>query len=209
MSFSNAVRCLPIALALVSAGCRDSYMPPSVDSQLSSLSSGQYPIRGDLMVVGNTGLDGAPDTGLRPAFPHSWSARTPHPHRIGILRMICAKQLGKNVIDPASQLNALQIQTIANLLELTFGIPAEPQISIPDWDSVTMTEAVARPDLSKGAFANIGALANALGSWEDAKRWKNDWASANRVNMEPRTRRYNLVSRLDPVPQILSLQFTV
>ncbi len=53
---------------------------------------------------------------------------------------------------------------------------------VPEWDAVVLA-GVARPDLSKGVFENVGALSAALLKW-DSKRWRNIWSSAVAVKAE-------------------------
>src|SRR5579872_5103342 len=167
------------------AGCRESYLPPSVGSPGSPLSSGQYPLRVDLMVGGKTGLDGAPKRWPSPGFPPLLSARFPQSTPDLDIADELRKQLGKIVLDPTTKLEPSQNQAIAILLEAAFGIPLEPRVSIPDWDSIKAA-AVARPDPKKGAFENIGAYLTAIKNWEESARWKGDWISANNVKAELR-----------------------
>jgi mono/diheme cytochrome c family protein len=126
------------------------------------------------MVVGKTGLDGAPKRRPTPGFPPLLSARFPRSTPDSDIADDIRKQLGKNVVDPsnASELTSTHTDNLAKFLETYFGIPAEPRVSVPDWDTIAMS-AVARPDLSKGVFANVEAYAASLGTWEDGKRWKN------------------------------------
>jgi mono/diheme cytochrome c family protein len=125
------LRLLPLALlALSGLGCGNGYMPPaSPGVPASSVSAGQYPVRTDLMVVKL--LDGAPRTWPSPGFPPLRSARmpraTPDPELAEDLR----KQIGKNILDPATGLSAVQRSQFGQLLAATFGTPAEPRVRLP------------------------------------------------------------------------------
>jgi mono/diheme cytochrome c family protein len=157
-------------------------MPPQVTESASPLSSGQYPLRTDFMVVSKTGIDGAPKHWPSPGFPPLLSAQFPRSTPDADIADDIRQRLGsgKAVLDPSTELSAAQSPILSKLLENAFGIPAEPRVSIPDWDNIAIS-AVARPDFSKGAFANIGSYATALSGWEEAKRWKNVWQSANKA----------------------------
>src|ERR1700722_15214668 len=108
-SFSN-LRYFPIVFVLFGLGCRESYFPPSIGDRSSPLSAGQYPSRTDLMVVGKTGLDGAPRHWPSPVFPPLLSAQFPLRTPDKDIAEDIRKQIGKNVSDPTTQLNPSQAQ---------------------------------------------------------------------------------------------------
>jgi hypothetical protein len=195
MTVFNNYRSLFIVLVSLGSGCRESYLPPDVGAQSSLLSSGQYPTRSDLMVVGKTGLDGAPKHWPTPGFSPLLSARFPRSTPDLDIADDIRKQIGKNVSDPTSGLNAIQLQTLAKLLEAAFGIPAEPRVSIPDWDAVALA-AVARPDLAKGVFDNVGAFSTALGGWDGDQWYTGDYACNVTVSRGPAMGH----KQLSPVP---------
>jgi hypothetical protein len=193
MTFSNIHRAIPIVVVFLGSGCRESYLPPDVSAKSSQFSSGQYPLRTDLMVVGKTGLDGAPKHWPTAGFLPLVSARLPRSTPDADIADDIRKQLRKNVFDPTNtnELSSAQTEILANALEMAFGIPAEPRVAIPDWDAVAMA-AVARPDLSKGVFDNLGAYATALQNWEEAGRWKSDWNFVNVVKAELKLDEFSL-----------------
>jgi mono/diheme cytochrome c family protein len=169
-------------LGVAMAGGRRSYMPsPETTSSLTP-GDGTYPSRTDLMVVGKTGLDGAPKRWPSPAFPPLKSARVPAKTPDPDIAEEIRKQLGKNVLDPGTDLNPVQAAQLSQLLARTFGSPSEPTITLPTWNELMLT-AVARPNPDKGAFETIGALASGLQKW-DVKRWKSEWEAATAARSE-------------------------
>jgi mono/diheme cytochrome c family protein len=178
MAFSLTSRYSPVVLvAFIGAGCSESYLPPH-----SPIPAGQYPLRTDLMVIGKTGLDGAPKHWPSAGFPPLKSAQFPRRTPDWDIAEDIRKQIGQIVLDPTTDLNPSQSSLIARLLEVSFGVPAEPRVRIPGWDEVVVA-GVARPKPENGVFANVGAFAAAFQKW-DAPRWKNDWTAANRVKAD-------------------------
>src|SRR5580698_8277208 len=90
-----------VVVVFLAIGCGRSYMPPSVETQASPLSAGQYPLRSDLMVVGKTGLDGAPKHWPSTGFPPLMSVRFPRTTPDIDIADDIRKQLGKIVFDPS------------------------------------------------------------------------------------------------------------
>lgn len=131
------------------------------------------------MVVGKTGLDGAPKHWPSPGFPPLYSARFPRKTPDWDIAEDIRKQIGKNVLDPTADLSPSQTAQIGKLLDFYFGIPAEPRVRILEWNELVIT-GVSRPRPDKGVFGNVAALNTALENW-DSKRWKQDWTSANSV----------------------------
>ena len=127
------------------------------------------------MVVGKTGLDGAPKKWPSAGFPAMKSARLPAATPDRDLAADIRNQLGRTVLDPASKLSATQSATITALLERDFGTPAEPRVRVPDWNEVTI-DAVYRPEPSKRVIGNLKAAAAALKKWKPAPV-KADWDS--------------------------------
>jgi mono/diheme cytochrome c family protein len=136
------------------------------------------------MVVGKTGLDGAPKHWPSTGFPPLKSAQFPRRTPDWDLAEDIRKQLGKIVFDPTTNLNPSQISSIEHFLNKYFGTPAEPRVQVPGWDDLAIVGA-ARPDPTKGVFANLGVVATALQKW-DATRWRNAWASANSIKADLR-----------------------
>jgi mono/diheme cytochrome c family protein len=134
------------------------------------------------MVVGKTGLDGAPKQWPSAGYPPMRSARVPTATPDRDLAEDIRKQLGRTVLDPSSKLTTAQAASIAALLDEGFGTPAEPRVRVPDWNEITI-DAVFRPEPKKRLFANIKAAATALRRWKSAQV-KDDWDSANAVKAE-------------------------
>jgi hypothetical protein len=132
MAFSLTSRYSPVVfIAFLGAGCSESYIPPH-----SPITVGRYPLRTDLMVIGKTGLDGAPKHWPSAGFPPLRSAQFPRRTPDWDIAEDIRKQIGKAVLDPTTDLNPSQSGLIARLLEGTFGIPAEPHVRVPGWDDV-------------------------------------------------------------------------
>lgn len=131
-------RLLPlILLAIPSGGCGEAYTPAQAGVPGSAFGAGRYPLRTDLMVVGSTGIPGAPRHWPSAGFPPLKSARlpglTPDPDIAEDIR----KELGKNVLDPTTDLSPSQKATFTRLLDRVFGVPASPTIAIPTWEELT------------------------------------------------------------------------
>jgi mono/diheme cytochrome c family protein len=171
--------CSAVALIALSAvGCGGAALPPSFAIVLSTnVSASDYPVRSDLMVVGKTGLDGAPRHWPSPGFPPLRSAlivnRTPDQDFAEEIR----KQFGKNVLNPGSSLNPSQAEQFARMLETAFGTPAEPMVRVPDWNEI-ISAAVVRPNPENGIFENMEAIETALRKWKSAGP-RTDWEAAN------------------------------
>jgi mono/diheme cytochrome c family protein len=135
------------------------------------------------MVIG-AGLDGAPTRWYTPGFPPLRSARSLATTPDRDIAEIIRKQIGKNVLDPAADLNPSQAAQIAQLLNEHFGTPADPRVRIPGWNELVLI-AVARPDPTNGVFGNLKALIPALQRWKSAS-WKDDWTTATAVKSELR-----------------------
>jgi mono/diheme cytochrome c family protein len=164
-------------LGLLGLGCGGSALPAFNDAPASGASDGRYPARTDFMVVGKTGLDGTPRAWPAAGFPPMKSARSPNATPDRDLADDIRKQLNRTVLDPTSRLSPSQSQTIARMLDASFGTPAEPRVRVPDWNEIT-TDAVARPEASKGVVKNLKSIAAALKRWKSAPV-KADWDAAN------------------------------
>jgi mono/diheme cytochrome c family protein len=171
-----------LLLAFLGLGCGESPLPPFTTVPASSASAGRYPLRSDFMVVGKTGLDGAPRQWPSAGFPPMKSARTPAATPDRDLAADIRNQLGRTVLDPSSKLTHAQSALTAELLEANFGTPAEPRVRVPDWNEVTI-DAVVRPEPKLGVIKNLKAAAAALKRWKPAPV-KADWDSANAVKAE-------------------------
>src|SRR5262245_28357818 len=182
VTFPRALCIVSLAtLALAAAGCGGpSYMPPAGGVPASSASAGTYPVRTDPMVVNL--LDGAPKRWPSAGFPPLKSARLVNSTPDRDLADDLLKQFRKNVRDPAAELSPAQAGQLARLLEDAFGTPAEPRVTVPDWNEIVIA-AVARPSTGKGVFGNLGAVATALARWESAPV-RADWNTANAVKAE-------------------------
>jgi mono/diheme cytochrome c family protein len=179
--FAPGARCLAVsALLLVAVGCDES--KSSTTFYASAVSAGQYPLRTEFMVVGKTGLDGAPKHWPSAGFPPLKSAQFPRRTPDWDLAEDIRKQLGKTVLDPTTDLDAAQANLIARQLDLCFGIPAEPRVQVPGWEDVVVA-GVARPKSDLGVFGNLEAIAAVLPNWE-AARWKKDWTAATVAKAE-------------------------
>lgn len=168
-------------VAVLGFGGSKSLVPPLPGVPSSATGSGKYPVRADLMVVGKTGLDGAPKRWPSAGYPPLRSARlvtnTPDRDFADDIRV----QLRKTVLDPVD-LTPGQAEQLARLMDGDFGAPAEPTVRIPDWNEIALA-ATARPEPSKGAWANLNATAAALKKWKSAGV-KADWDAARDAKYE-------------------------
>ena len=122
-------------LPAIGFGCGVSYLPTPTVSPDSPLAQAEYPLRTDLLVTGKTGLDGAPKQWFSKGWPPLKSARFPQRTPDTDLAEDIRKQIGKNVLDPTSnELSPAQAQQISKLLISSFGDPAEPRVSLPNWE---------------------------------------------------------------------------
>jgi mono/diheme cytochrome c family protein len=181
MHHSRATLATVALWAIVTPGCGSSSTPVATFSTQSLAAS--YSPRTDLMVIG-PGLDGAPTRWYSPGFPPLRSARFPTTTPDRDIAEVIRKQLGKNVLDPAADLNPIQATQIAGLLEKYFGTPTDPRVWIPGWNDQVLL-AVARPDPTKGVFKNLSALATAVRQWKSAP-WSEDWTTAVAIQRELR-----------------------
>jgi hypothetical protein len=181
MPFSHTLCSIPIVLiALLIAGCSESYVPLPNAVANSPFSDGQYPLRTDLMVVAKTGLDGAPKHWSSSGFPPLRSAQFPRLTPDLDIAEDIRKQIGKNVLDPLNGPNGLnpeQKTILSKLLLETFGYPAEPRVRVAGWDDVVFL-GVGRSSPPKSAFLDLGIFVAALQEW-DWKRWKKVWDTVN------------------------------
>ena len=183
---------------LLAGGCGESYVPFPATVPGSSFAAGQYPLRTDFLVVGKTGLDGAPKHWSAPGYPPLKSAQLPRLTPDTDLAEDIRKQLGRTVVDPTSDLLTPPQKTLlARLLERTFGIPAEPLVAIPNWNDFVLT-AVARPKPNTGLPENIAAIDAQLKEW-DAKRWKNAWTFGPEREKRTSARRCRFDARIGRV----------
>jgi mono/diheme cytochrome c family protein len=170
-------RILVLALIIfLGMGCGDSSLPEFLDEPPSVASAGRYAPRNDFLIVGKTGLDGAPRAWPSSGFPPMTSARMPNATPDRELAEDIRKQLGRTVLDPATRLEPAQAELIGKLLDRHFGTPAEPRVHIPGWD-VIKVDALFRTDSAK-LFKNLKAAATELKRWKVAPV-KADWDSAN------------------------------
>ncbi len=162
---------------LSGTGCGSSYLPPAEPAPPSSDSTAKYPIRTDYLVLerlpSKNGLEGTPKRWNSPGYPPLRSARnvnvTPDRDIGEDLRL----QMRKNLLDPTVEMSPQQAMQLGRLLLQHFGTPAQPRVDVPDWNQF-VTSAVVRLSPSEGVFANLGAAAAALASF-NGKVWKTDW----------------------------------
>jgi|GEM_PF-148708 len=143
--------------------------------------SQRYPLRTDWLVVGKTGLDGAPKHWPTPGFSPLKSAQFPQLTPDRDLAEDVRAQLGRNVLDPAN-LTATQLSRLSRLMDHYFGTPLQPRVELPDWPRwVLVTQA--RPDPQKGVFANLAGLAARLKSWSASQRQQHrqQWEQARQT----------------------------
>ncbi len=176
-------RLLVVALgAFLAVGCGSPSLPSIKPVPATSPSSGKYQLRTDMMVVGKTGLDGAPKRWPSAGFPPLRSARlitgTPDRDFVDDIRI----QLRKTVLDPATDLSPAQAEQLARLLEADFGTPAEPMVRVPDWNEIVQA-AVLRPNREKGVFANLRAIPAAIKKWKSAGV-RAEWEAAKAAKAE-------------------------
>lgn len=127
-----------------------------------------YPLRTDWLVVGKTGLDGAPKRWPTPGFSPLKSAQFPQLTPDRDLAEDIRAQLGRNVLDPAG-LSSSQVSRLNRLLERYFGTPMRPTVRWPTWEQwVVLTQAPPNP--SQGVFANLAHLSVRLQQWEGNQR---------------------------------------
>ncbi|MBA4190476.1 MAG: hypothetical protein C0467_21020 [Planctomycetaceae bacterium] len=174
-------RCLPL-LALVALGCGRATPSPGV-TITPSTSAGTYAPRSDLMVIKL--LDGAPRTWPSKGFPPLKSARNPTATPDRDMADDLRKQLGKNILDPATDLPPAIADQLSRLMGADFGTPAEPRVRVPDWNDITIAANV-RPNPEKGVFANLGAAAVAIKKWKPTamQATRADWDAANAAKGE-------------------------
>ena len=118
--------------------------PPAVVA-----SAARYPLRADLLAVGNLG---APPRWNSPGFIPLKSVqvapRTPDIEFVSALKPL----LGKEVFDPGVSLNPTQRDDLSQLLDAAFGSPAKPAVKLPGKD-----------DLAKLKLEEFFAAGNAKG----------------------------------------------
>jgi mono/diheme cytochrome c family protein len=136
-------------VALFAAGCGNGEsidVPPVVPAAL------RYPVRTDLMAVGNLG---APPRWYAAGFPPLRSLRlaphTPDPEFVERLRPI----LGKDILDPQTGLSDLQRDELGRLLDGAFGTPAGPTARIPTKDELAAMKADEMFDSERGKTAKV------------------------------------------------------
>jgi mono/diheme cytochrome c family protein len=146
----------------------------------------RYPLRTDWLVVGKTGLDGAPKRWPTPGFPPLKSAQFPQLTPDRDLAEDIRAQLGRNVLDPAN-LTATQLRRLSHLMESYFGTPVQPRVWLPDWSALVLVTQ-ARPDRQKGVFANLASVHARLQSWEASQRQqvRQQWEQAQHIWQELR-----------------------
>ncbi|MCS7022833.1 MAG: cytochrome c [Gemmataceae bacterium] len=151
------------------SGCADSYLPATRGAgSVPSADVSHYPLRTDWLVVGKTGLDGAPKRWPTPGFSPLKSAQFPQLTPDRDLAEDVRAQLGRNVLDPAN-LTSGQVSRLARLLDEYFGTPLQPCVRLPDWPAL-MVLSQARADVQKGVLANLALVGQRLQSWEAGSR---------------------------------------
>jgi mono/diheme cytochrome c family protein len=140
--------------------------PPAVIASAS-----RYPLRSDLLAVGNLG---APprwhSPGYTPLKSVQLAPRTPDLEFVSTLKPL----LGKEVFDPAVNLNATQRDDLSRLLDVAFGTPAAPTVKLPGNDDLAKLklEEMFADGLPKGKTAKQVAAetaAAAASTWADLK----------------------------------------
>jgi mono/diheme cytochrome c family protein len=125
---------LPL-VALLAAGCGNG---EPIDAAPAAPAAARYPVRTDLMAVGNLG---APPRWYSAGYPPLRSLRlapnTPDPEFVEKLRPL----LTKDVLDPVAGLSDAQRDDIGRLLDQAFGTPAGPSVRIPTKDELAAMKA--------------------------------------------------------------------
>ena len=125
-------RALFALLPLLAAGCGRVPMPTDGPPAFVA-SASRYPLRADLLAVGNLG---APprwnSTGFPPLRSVQVEPRTPDIEFVSALKPL----LGKEVFDPGISLNPTQRDDLARFLDQAFGSPAAPSVRLPGKDDI-------------------------------------------------------------------------
>src|SRR5437763_264727 len=116
---------LPPALALLASGCGPSV--PRAEVPPAGPAAARYPVRSDLMAVGNLGTPPKwPSPGSPPLRSLRLASHTPDPEFVERLR----PSVGKDILDPTADLSDLQRDDIGRLLDEAFGSPAAPAVRV-------------------------------------------------------------------------------
>ncbi len=161
----HTVALLLLALAILTpAGCGRSGLPAGSAPALSVAI--RYPVRADLMAVGDLG---APPRWFSAGYPPLRTARlgdrSPDPEFAAQLR----PKVGKEILDPEAGLTAGQRDDLGRLLEQYFGTPAAPTVRLITTEEATKLkleelkdiEALARGKSPKDVVAGLLAEAGA------------------------------------------------
>jgi mono/diheme cytochrome c family protein len=126
---------LPL-VALLATGCGNG---EPLDVAPAVPAAARYPVRSDLLAVGNLG---APPRWYSAGYPPLRSLRlaphTPDPEFVERLRPLLRS---KDVLDPLTALSDLQRDDIGRLLDQAFGTPAGPTVRIPAKDELAAMKA--------------------------------------------------------------------
>ena len=117
---------LALPLVLLLTGCGSD--PPADISPVLVAAASRYPVRTDLMTVGDLG---APPRWYSPGYPPLRTARlgdhSPDPDFASRLRPL----IGKSIYDPEAGLTAGQRDDLSRSLDADFGTPASPTVRVP------------------------------------------------------------------------------
>ena len=167
----------------LTAGCGSSTASLSIGEPFSpgNETVEHYPLRKDWLVVGKTGLDGAPQRWPTPGFSPLKSAQFPQLTPDRELAEDIRAQLGRNVLNPAN-LTATQWQRLSHLMDSYFGTPVQPRVRLPDWPALLLVTQ-GRPDRQKGVLANLVSLYARLQSREPTLRQqeRRQWEQARQI----------------------------
>lgn len=183
---SGRGRVLAVSLLLLMSGCSEVGGETSTFGAGPASEADHYPLRTDWLVIGKTGLDGAPKRWPTPGFSPLKSAQFPQLTPDRDLAEDVRAQLGRNVLDPAN-LTPTQATRLSHLLDGYFGTPVRPMVRLLDWSEWVLISQ-SRPDPQKGLFANLGSLASRLQRWNSNNRLqrRQQWEQARQTWQELR-----------------------
>lgn len=155
-------RTLLLLLAAAPAGCERVEVPADI-APIATAVAAQYPVRTDLMPVGDLG---APPkwsaAGVPPLRGLRLGEQAPDPEFVAQLK----PKLGKAILDPQADLTAAQKADLARLLAAAFGTPAAPTVraaTLKDAEAIKLDEMFeeGRPRGKTAKEATADALAEA------------------------------------------------
>ncbi|MCS6864922.1 MAG: cytochrome c [Gemmataceae bacterium] len=176
--FCLRLRGLMLALApWLVVGCDNpTAATDSPTPETTILPTARYAPRRDFLVIAIP--EGAPTHWHAPGYPPTRSLRLyPHGPDADLVAEL-RKQLNKNIFDPTDPtlLQPVQADRINRLLEVYFGTPAAPRVSLPSWETVVATATV-RLESKKSLGAILKSAQSRLRSfpWDV---WYTDWHAA-------------------------------